>query len=240
MKRYGVLSAVRQLRIDCDKNVKKRLYAINPNDKGTYRKLVDTVNMTIAIDNDLFGIMDIANKMVKDKVNCSGNRCNRFYDLKHKVIKKALKFGLIDNAIDNGEYYLFTINGHEFHQPKFYYDKEIVNVNGSETYVPSTRDVTFDYDTYKLAISTMAFFISTYDLNEKFVNRLTVEVDEYTKCRQELIDMLHRLDEGKLRFFKRLWANNNLDISIEEAIDNLDIKKLSIIYCQAKNTLKKI
>ena len=29
-----------------------------------------------------------------------------------------------------------------------------------------------------------------------------------------------------------------MDISIEEAVDNLDINKLSIVYNQAKNTIK--
>ena len=51
--------------------------------------------------------------------------------------------------------------------------------------------------------------------------------------------MLHQLTDEQIRFFKRVWANNNMDISIEEAVDNLDIDKLSIVYYQAKNTIKK-
>ena len=79
----------------------------------------------------------------------------------------------------------------------------------------------------------MAYFVTTF----KKINNM--KVNEVEKYRTGLIEMLHQLTDEQIRFFKRLWANNNMDISIEEAVDNLDIDKLSIVYYQAKNTVKK-
>ena len=82
-------------------------------------------------------------------------------------------------------------------------------------------------------MATMAYFVTTF----KKANDM--KVNEVEKYRTGLIEMLHQLTDEQIRFFKRVWANNNMDVSIEEAVDNLDIDKLSIVYYQAKNTIKK-
>ena len=128
---------------------------------------------------------------------------------------------------------LYTVNGYEFHQSKDYFRNANIVTDKKEEYKPVKNEVVFDYDKYKLAMATMAYFVTTF----KKTNNM--RVNEVEKYRNGLIEMLHQLTDEQIRFFKRVWANNNMDISIEEAVDNLDIDKLSIVYYQAKNTIKK-
>lgn len=190
-------------------------------------------DIVIDIDDDMLSLMSLANKMVKDKINCTNRHRNRFYTLKHNVIKRLLEFNLLDEIVDNGNYYLFRINGYEFHQSKDYFRNVNIVTDKKEEYKPVKSEVVFDYDKYKLAMATMAYFVTTF----KKTNNM--KVNEVEKYRTGLIEMLHQLTDEQIRFFKRVWANNNMDISIEEAVDNLDIDKLSIVYYQAKNTIKK-
>ena len=190
-------------------------------------------DIVIDIDDDMLSLMSLANKMVKDRINCTNRHRNRFYTLKHQVIKSLFEFNLVDEIVDNGNYYLFRINGYEFHQSKDYFRNANIVTDKKEEYKPVKNEVVFDYDKYKLAMATMAYFVTTF----KKTNNM--KVNEVEKYRTGLIEMLHQLTDEQIRFFKRLWANNNMDISIEEAVDNLDIDKLSIVYYQAKNTIKK-
>lgn len=237
LKCYGADAAAKQIRINCDSDVSNKIYRIDPNDKIALTKYLRNINETFEISDDLLGVMSLVNKMVKDKVNCSSNHRNRFYDLKHRTIKKMMKYGLVTDIIDNGDNYLFIINGYEFHQPKRYFGKNPITTVKNEPYVPSVRNVEFNYDTYKIAMATMSYFILTFEYKNGRVFKM--KVSEVEKYKKELIDMLYHLNEGQLNFFKRLWVNNDMDITIEDAVNNLDVDKLSIIHYQAKNTLKK-
>ena len=234
LKRYGYSVVIKELSIHYDNTSNNAICEglLNGN-----KSLIDDFvekhgDIVIDIDDDMLSLMSLANKMVKDKINCTNRHRNRFYTLKHNVIKRLLEFNLVDEIVDNGNYYLFRINGYEFHQSKDYFRNVNIVTDKKEEYKPVKNEVVFDYDKYKLAMATMAYFVTTF----KKTNDM--KVNEVEKYRTGLIEMLHQLTDEQIRFFKRLWANNNMDISIEEAVDNLDINKLSIVYNQAKNTIK--
>ena len=234
LKRYGYSVVIKELSIRYDNTSHNAICEglLNGN-----KSLIDDFvekhgDIVIDIDDDMLSLMSLANKMVKDKINCTNRHRNRFYTLKHNVIKRLLEFNLLDEIVDNGNYYLFRINGYEFHQSKDYFRNVNIVTDKKEEYKPVKNEVVFDYDKYKLAMATMAYFVTTF----KKTNNM--KVNEVEKYRTGLIEMLHQLTDEQIRFFKRLWANNNMDISIEEAVDNLDINKLSIVYNQAKNTIK--
>ena len=235
LKRYGYSVVIKELSIRYDNTSHNAICEglLNGN-----KSLIDDFvekhgDIVIDIDDDMLSLMSLANKMVKDKINCTNRHRNRFYTLKHNVIKRLLEFNLLDEIVDNGNYYLFRINGYEFHQSKDYFRNVNIVTDKKEEYKPVKSEVVFDYDKYKLAMATMAYFVTTF----KKTNNM--KVNEVEKYRTGLIEILHQLTDEQIRFFKRLWANNNMDISIEEAVDNLDIDKLSIVYYQAKNTIKK-
>lgn len=235
LKRYGYSVVIKELSIRYDNTSHNAICEglLNGN-----KSLIDDFvekhgDIVIDIDDDMLSLMSLANKMVKDKINCTNRHRNRFYTLKHNVIKRLLEFNLLDEIVDNGYYYLFRINGYEFHQSKDYFRNVNIVTDKKEEYKPVKSEVVFDYDKYKLAMATMAYFVTTF----KKTNNM--KVNEVEKYRTGLIEMLHQLTDEQIRFFKRVWANNNMDISIEEAVDNLDIDKLSIVYYQAKNTIKK-
>ena len=235
LKRYGYSVVIKELSIRYDNTSHNAICEglLNGN-----KSLIDDFvekhgDIVIDIDDDMLSLMSLANKMVKDKINCTNRHRNRFYTLKHQVIKRLLEFNLLDEIVDNGNYYLFRINGYEFHQSKDYFRNVNIVTDKKEEYKPVKSEVVFDYDKYKLAMATMAYFVTTF----KKTNNM--KVNEVEKYRTGLIEMLHQLTDEQIRFFKRVWANNNMDISIEEAVDNLDIDKLSIVYYQAKNTIKK-
>lgn len=235
LKRYGYSVVIKELSIRYDNTSHNAICEglLNGN-----KSLIDDFvekhgDIVIDIDDDMLSLMSLANKMVKDKINCTNRHRNRFYTLKHQVIKRLLEFNLLDEIVDNGNYYLFRINGYEFHQSKDYFRNANIVTDKKEEYKPVKNEVVFDYDKYKLAMATMAYFVTTF----KKTNNM--KVNEVEKYRTGLIEMLHQLTDEQIRFFKRVWANNNIDISIEEAVDNLDINKLSIVYYQAKNTIKK-
>lgn len=235
LKRYGYSVVIKELSIRYDNTSHNAICEglLNGN-----KSLIDDFvekhgDIVIDIDDDMLSLMSLANKMVKDKINCTNRHRNRFYTLKHNVIKRLLEFNLLDEIVDNGNYYLFRINGYEFHQSKDYFRNVNIVTDKKEEYKPVKSEVVFDYDKYKLAMATMAYFVTTF----KKTNNM--KVNEVEKYRNGLIEMLHQLTDEQVRFFKRLWANNNMNISIEEAVDNLDINKLSIVYNQAKNTIKK-
>ena len=233
-KRYGYRVVIKELSIYYDNTSNNFICdGVSNNDKIMITKFVkEHRNIVIDIDDDMLSLMSLVNKMVKDKINCNNRHRNRFYTLKHKVIKSLLEFNLLDEIVDNGNYYLFRVNGYEFHQSKDYFRNVNIVTDKKEEYKPVKNEVVFDYDKYKLAMATMAYFVTTF----KKINNM--KVNEVEKYRTGLIEMLHQLTDEQIRFFKRLWANNNMDISIEEAVDNLDINKLSIVYNQAKNTIK--
>lgn len=236
---HGICLVKKELSIMFDNKVDGKVCdGINNNDTPSLRRFIKKNDMMIALSDDLIGTMNLVNKMVKDKDACQGRLRNRFYCLKHSVLKMLIHTSVIDEIIDNGKFYLFNINGYEFHQPKDYFKISRPVVNGSEDYIPDNREIVFDYQTYVLAMATMAYFVNTYDINKEFSTKGKMKVNEVDKYRSELIEMLHKFNEGNLNFFKRLWAHNNLDISIEDAVNNLDIKDLAIVYYQAKNTLK--
>ena len=234
LKRYGYSVVIKELSIRYDNTSHNAICEglLNGN-----KSLIDDFvekhgDIVIDIDDDMLSLMSLANKMVKDKINCTNRHRNRFYTLKHDVIKRLLEFNLLDEIVDNGNYYLFRVNGYEFHQSKDYFRNANIVTDKKEEYKPVKNEVVFDYDKYKLAMATMAYFVTTF----KKTNNM--KVNEVEKYRTGLIEMLHQLTDEQIRFFKRVWANNNIDISIEEAVDNLDINKLSIVYNQAKNTIK--
>ena len=234
LKRYGYSVVIKELSIHYDNTSNNSICDGLLNGQKT---LINNFvkkhrNIIIDIDEDMLSLMNLANKMVKDKVSCTNRHRNRFYALKHQVIKSLFEFNLVDEIVDNGNYYLFRINGYEFHQSKDYFRNANIVTDKKEEYKPVKNEVVFDYDKYKLAMATMAYFVTTF----KKTNDM--KVNEVEKYRTGLIEMLHQLTDEQIRFFKRLWANNNMDISIEEAVDNLDINKLSIVYNQAKNTIK--
>ena len=235
LKRYGYSVVIKELSIHYDNTSNNAICEglLNGN-----KSLIDDFvekhgDIVIDIDDDMLSLMSLANKMVKDKINCTNRHRNRFYTLKHNVIKRLLEFNLVNEIVDNGNYYLFRINGYEFHQSKDYFRNVNIVTDKKEEYKPVKSEVVFDYNKYKLAMATMAYFVTTF----KKTNNM--KVNEVEKYRNGLIEMLHQLTDEQIRFFKRVWANNNMDISIEEAVDNLDIDKLSIVYYQAKNTIKK-
>ena len=235
LKRYGYSVVIKELSIHYDNTSNNAICEglLNGN-----KSLIDDFvekhgDIVIDIDDDMLSLMSLANKMVKDKINCTNRHRNRFYTLKHNVIKRLLEFNLVNEIVDNGNYYLFRVNGYEFHQSKDYFRNANIVTDKKEEYKPVKNEVVFDYDKYKLAMATMAYFVTTF----KKTNNM--KVNEVEKYRTGLIEMLHQLTDEQIRFFKRVWANNNMDISIEEAVDNLDIDKLSIVYYQAKNTIKK-
>lgn len=235
LKHYGYSVVIKELSIHYDNTSNNTICEglLNGN-----KSLIDDFvekhgDIVIDIDDDMLSLMSLANKMVKDRINCTNRHRNRFYTLKHNVIKNLFEFNLVDEIVDNGNYYLFRINGYEFHQSKDYFRNANIVTDKKEEYKPVKNEVVFDYDKYKLAMATMAYFVTTF----KKTNNM--KVNEVEKYRTGLIEMLHQLTDEQIRFFKRVWANNNMDISIEEAVDNLDIDKLSIVYYQAKNTIKK-
>lgn len=161
MKKYGLNIVRRELSIYYDNACNNIICNnIHSNDNSGLKKFVKHNNIVIWLDDDLFKVMNLANKMVKDKTGCTGRLRNRFYSLKHSVLKRSKEIGLVDEIIDNGDYYLFIINGYSFHQPKSFYKNTEINVNKFEPYTQSQNSITFDYETYKLAMSTMAYFIS--------------------------------------------------------------------------------
>lgn len=235
LKHYGYSVVIKELSIHYDNTSNNTICEglLNGN-----KSLIDDFvekhgDIVIDIDDDMLSLMSLANKMVKDRINCTNRHRNRFYTLKHNVIKNLFEFNLVDEIVDNGNYYLFRVNGYEFHQSKDYFRNVNIVTDKKEEYKPVKSEVVFDYDKYKLAMATMAYFVTTF----KKTNNM--KVNEVEKYRTGLIEMLHQLTDEQIRFFKRVWANNNMDISIEEAVDNLDIDKLSIVYYQAKNTIKK-
>lgn len=235
LKHYGYSVVIKELSIHYDNTSNNTICEglLNGN-----KSLIDDFvekhgDIVIDIDDDMLSLMSLANKMVKDRINCTNRHRNRFYTLKHNVIKNLFEFNLVDEIVDNGNYYLFRVNGYEFHQSKDYFRNANIVTDKKEEYKPVKNEVVFDYDKYKLAMATMAYFVTTF----KKTNNM--KVNEVEKYRTGLINMLHQLTDEQIRFFKRVWANNNMDISIEEAVDNLDIDKLSIVYYQAKNTIKK-
>lgn len=242
LQRYGINLAAKELAIYYDNTVNGEICnGIRNNCNRVIKRFVKENNIIINLDDDMIGLMSLVNKMVKDKDNCPSRYRNRFYSLKHKVIKRLNKCGIVDEVIDNGNYYLFKINGYEFHQNKLFFKNNNVETSKVEEYTPSIHNVTFDYDTYKLAMSTMAFFVNSYYSFDKCViEKKMMKVGDIDKCKKELIEILYQFNEGNLRFFKRVWANNDIDISIEDAVNNLDIERLLIVYFQAKNTVKKI
>ena len=235
LKRYGYSVVIKELSIYYDNTSNNAICEglLNGN-----KSLIDDFvekhgDIVIDIDDDMLSLMSLANKMVKDKINCTNRHRNRFYTLKHNVIKRLLEFNLVDEIVDNGNYYLFRVNGYEFHQSKDYFRNANIVTDKKEEYKPVKNEVVFDYNKYKLAMATMAYFVTTFKKTKN------MKVNEVEKYRTGLIEMLHQLTDEQIRFFKRVWANNNMDISIEEAVDNLGIDKLSIVYYQAKNTIKK-
>ena len=235
LKRYGYSVVIKELSIHYDNTSNNSICdgLLNGNKILINDFVKKHRNIIIDIDDDMLSLMNLANKMVKDKVSCTNRHRNSFYTLKHQVIKSLFEFNLLDEIVDNGNYYLFRVNGYEFHQSKDYFRNANIVTDKKEEYKPVKNEVVFDYDKYKLAMATMAYFVTTF----KKTNNM--KVNEVEKYRTGLIEMLHQLTDEQIRFFKRVWANNNMDISIEEAVDNLDIDKLSIVYYQAKNTIKK-
>lgn len=243
IQRYGKCIGIKELSIYYDNTTDGNICEglLNNSSLRQLMKFTKKNNVVIKISDDLLSVMYTANKMVKDRINCNSRYRNRFYVLKHYVMRDLYEADLIDEIIDNGDYLLFKINDYEFHQPKTFYKSDNIETTKTEKYeCPSVNNITFNYEVYKLAVMTMAFFISLYCFNKDILKKKIMKVGDIDKCKKELIDILHQFNEGNLRFFKRVWANNNMDISIEDAVNNLDIEKLPIVYFQAKNTVKRI
>lgn len=122
LKCYGYNVVIKELSIHYDNTSNNFICdGVSNNDKIMITKFVkEHRNIVIDIDDDMLSLMSLVNKMVKDKINCNNRHRNRFYTLKHKVIKSLLEFNLLDEIVDNGNYYLFRVNGYEFHQSKDY------------------------------------------------------------------------------------------------------------------------
>lgn len=242
LQRYGINLAAKELTIFYDNTVNGEICdGLRSNDSYSIKRFIKENNIIVNLDDNMIGLMSLVNKMVKDKDNCPSRYRNRFYSLKHKVIKRLNECGIVDEIIDNGSYYLFKINGYEFHQNKLFFKNDNIEANKVEEYTPSNHNITFNYDTYKLAMSTMAFFVNSYYIFDKrIIEKKMMKVGDVDKCKKELIELLYQFNEGNLRFFKRVWANNNINTSIEDAVNNLVIEQLPIVYFQAKNTVKKI
>lgn len=64
------------------------------------------------------------------------------------------------------------------------------------------------------------------------------ELQQYArKCLKEKIITL---SEAHQLLFKQMYSHNNLDLSIEEVIDNMNESKLDWAMKQVENTLKKL
>ena len=58
-------------------------------------------------------------------------------------------------------------------------------------------------------------------------------------ARKELKNGLSKCNERQQHLFKRMYSHNNLQLSINEIIDNMEENKLDRVMQQVQNTLKK-
>ena len=110
--------------------------------------------------NALFELMSKVNKEVKHE-SCPNNLRNRFYDRKTRVIKWALRNGMVDEIFESDGLYRFTIAGHSFHQLKLCFPNGIngMTVGGFEEYVPEPRNVEFSLEAYNECMVNMTYAI---------------------------------------------------------------------------------
>ena len=109
LKRYGYSVVIKELSIHYDNTSNNSICdgLLNGNKILINDFVKKHRNIIIDIDDDMLSLMNLANKMVKDKVSCTNRHRNRFYTLKHQVIKSLFEFNLVDEIVDNGYYYLF-------------------------------------------------------------------------------------------------------------------------------------
>lgn len=60
---------------------------------------------------------------------------------------------------------------------------------------------------------------------------------EFTK--NKLKDLLKECTDSQQLMFKRMYSNNNIDISINEVVDNMESEKLDWALTQVERTIQK-
>lgn len=59
-------------------------------------------------------------------------------------------------------------------------------------------------------------------------------------ARKEIKEGLKKLDNVHFLLFKRMYSHNNLDATIDEAVDNMKDEQLDLALGQVERTLKKL
>lgn len=108
------------------------------------------------INNDVFNLMTIVNKMVKHE-SCPNNIRNRFYSIKHRFIKLLVEHNMADKVVYESEnLYKFVFGPYEFHQYKFQ-SLPSGYVIEHEDYVNNHESVEFSMETYKEAAIAITY-----------------------------------------------------------------------------------
>lgn len=127
------------------------------------KKRGDDVPEMLTIE-EIDNLVHLVNIEVKDE-NCPRACRNRFYQWKHKYIKKQIASGNIDKVIESNNYYHFFIkNGNDYHQLKNTFPNGVDNIVGTEVYTESERNIPFNEEDFNKSLIQIILFI-----NQKFI-----------------------------------------------------------------------
>jgi arsenate reductase-like glutaredoxin family protein len=65
------------------------------------------------------------------------------------------------------------------------------------------------------------------------------KIYENKSKKEELKEILNLCSDAQQLVFKRMYSHNNLDLSINDVVDNMESSKINFAMVQVTNTLKK-
>jgi hypothetical protein len=112
-------------------------------------------------DLEIDDLVSKVNKMVKDE-SCPHNLQRRFYEWKHRYIKKLIKKDRIEKTIESEKlYHFFVRGGRNYHQPKNAFPNGVPNLSEEAEIYDSEKAIilSFDNNVYKECIVQLILFL---------------------------------------------------------------------------------
>ena len=118
-----------------------------PTDQYFVRTKRCTVSDNFKLPDNVLELTAHINRMVKDST-CPNNFKNRFYKLKHEIIKKLLREGRVGDIYSEGDCYAMIVDGkYAFHQLKSAF-RNPLNTVGEREYFHASNTEPFNQKTY--------------------------------------------------------------------------------------------
>ena len=124
-------------------------------------------------DSEIDELVSKTNKMVKDE-HCPHNLQRRFYEWKHRYIKRLIEQDRIEKTVESQKlYHFFVRDGRNYHQPKNAFPNGVPNLSKeTEIYNPEEAIIlSFDNRVYKECIVQMILFLYFDEVKNRLTNK---------------------------------------------------------------------